>query len=162
MFSPFPSLLAQFLSHASHFCFCKLSIAPSQQLPALQRHSMTPIHAIPHYPHQALKMSWLAAIPGIIPQRFFKAPALASGCVWIPGRGQGAGPPDVPAEFKVLHWRAFPGLTGMLSPCRVHRGPDAMRGEIPGCLLSAQRNFEVTWHWGHKGANGFMGLRDPD
>ena len=42
--------------------------------------------------------------------------------ILAPGRGQKAGP----AEFKVPHWRVFPGVPGMPGPCRVPRGPDAV------------------------------------
>lgn len=126
------------------FVSVNFSIAPftSQCLPSLQGSSMTPSPAILPYPHQAWKGPGLPATPGLIPQRFFKAPILASGCVWVPGRGQGAGLPDAPAEFKVPPKEHFLDWGGW------HRVQDAQRprccgGKLPGCLLSAQGNSEV-------------------
>lgn len=87
----------------------------------------------------ALKGPGLPATPGLIPQRFFKVPILTSDWVWFPVRGPGVGLPYAPAVLNIPHWGAFGGLTRMPGPCRVHRGPEAMGGKLPGACYWLRR-----------------------
>lgn len=112
----------------------------------------------------ALKGPGLPATPGLIPQRFFKAPILASSCNRLPVRGPGAGLPEAPAVLNTPHWGTFGGLTRKPLPLQGAQRPRCCGSQLPGASSQPRRLLKssvLTHSGGSTGAEGPPWGKEP-